>query len=53
MYDTPSLVKALQQSGFAAQSRKPFDSDISEIQQIELVERTMDAVIVEGRKRGS
>jgi hypothetical protein len=50
MYDTLSLVRALSGIGFSAVSRKAFDSDIPDIANVELPERTDHAVIVEGRK---
>ena len=51
MYDTPRLLAILDEVGFAAAARGPFDSDIGDIQSIELENRTQNAVIVEGRKR--
>ncbi len=50
MYDTARLVEILTEIGFYASSRKPFDSDIEDIGSVELEGRTVDAVIVEGRK---
>jgi predicted SAM-dependent methyltransferase len=51
MYDSSSLVEALQQAGFAAECREPFDSDIADVGQVELEVRTVEAAIVEGRKQ--
>jgi hypothetical protein len=51
MYDTPRLVEILNEIGFTAASRGPFDSDIADIRVIEREDRTRRAVIVEGRKR--
>ena len=51
MYDTPTLISILGEIGFNAVSRRNFDSDIPDIENIELKSRTGDAVIVEGRKR--
>jgi SAM-dependent methyltransferase len=50
MYDDVSLVRALQDNGFEARVRAPFDSDIADIAAIELAERTVGAAIVEGRR---
>lgn len=52
MYDTPAMVRLLQSVGFEAQPRAPFDSAIDDIRSIELEERTVEAVIVEGTKPG-
>jgi predicted SAM-dependent methyltransferase len=51
MYDTQRLVEILNEIGFTATSRGPFDSDIDDIRVIEREDRTRRAVIVEGRKR--
>jgi SAM-dependent methyltransferase len=51
MYDSLTLISILQNVGFNAVNRKPFDSDIPDIRKVELEERTEKAVIVEGRKR--
>jgi predicted SAM-dependent methyltransferase len=51
MYDHPRLVEICDQLGFDASARSPFDSDIAEIESIELDGRTKNSVIVEGRKR--
>lgn len=53
MYDAPSLLRILDEIGFDARSRGAFDSDIPDIDVIELEGRTQDAVIVEGSKRSS
>ena len=50
MYDTATLISVLKEIGFQAEERKAFESDIPDIQQIELKSRTENAVIVEGRK---
>lgn len=50
MYDTPALVRCLTNVGFDARGRSPFDSTISGIADIEIQDRTVDAVIVEGVK---
>jgi predicted SAM-dependent methyltransferase len=49
MYDK-SLLGIVTLVGFEVSSKKPFESDIADIQNIELPERTKDVVIVEGRK---
>jgi hypothetical protein len=49
MYDTPRLIEILRELGFDAFPRKPFESDIPGIRDIELPQRTQGAVIVEGR----
>lgn len=51
MYDTPTLLMILEEIGFNAISREPFNSDIDDIRQIETEERTTNAVIMEGRKK--
>ncbi|AKJ30379.1 class I SAM-dependent methyltransferase [Caldimonas brevitalea] len=51
MYDTQRLVEILQEIGFDAEPRQPFDSGIPHVREVETEERTRDAVIVEGRKR--
>jgi len=52
MFDTPTLLKVLDQLGFDVSSKPAFESDaIEDIQMIELQGRTDHAVIVEGRKR--
>lgn len=50
MYTYDRLVSIMESIGFSAESRRPFDSAIPEIRDIELFERTIDAVIVEGTK---
>ena len=49
-YDTPTLVAILQEIGFAARGRQPYESEISGIARIEDEGRTKHAVIVEGKK---
>jgi predicted SAM-dependent methyltransferase len=51
MYDEERLRELLEETGFVAASRPAFDSDIDGIERVELEERTLRAVIVEGRKR--
>lgn len=51
MYDTPRLLEILREIGFDATNKAPFESEISDIQTIELKGRTENAVIVEGKKR--
>ncbi len=50
MYDTETLVQVLQSLGFSATEMPPFKSAIPDIGAIELEDRTVNAVIVEGRK---
>lgn len=50
MYDTPSLLQIMSSLGFQARSMKPFESEIEDIHDIEIEGRTLDAVIVEGKK---
>jgi predicted SAM-dependent methyltransferase len=50
MYDTETLLTVLSSIGFAAESKLSFKSDIVDIKDIELGERTEHAVIVEGKK---
>lgn len=50
MYDTKTLLKILHEIGFKAEGKQPFESDISDIENIELAARTQEAVIVEGKK---
>jgi predicted SAM-dependent methyltransferase len=51
MYDTETLLTILSEIGFRAESRKPFESDIGDIVDIENKDRVAGSVIVEGRKR--
>lgn len=50
MYDTQAMIRLLQGAGFIAQKREAFDSDIDDIRMIEIESRTIEAVIVEGKK---
>ncbi|MCW7538174.1 methyltransferase domain-containing protein [Aquabacterium sp. A7-Y] len=50
MYDTECLVGVLQDIGFDASPRAPFDSGIPDVREVELEDRTRGAVIVEGVK---
>jgi len=49
MYDTRSMIRVLAGAGFDVQPRKAFDSDIEDIERIELEGRAVNAVIVEGK----
>ena len=51
MYDNSRLLEILDEVGFDASSRLAFDSEIGDIDSIELKDRTENAVIVEGRRR--
>jgi SAM-dependent methyltransferase len=51
MYDTSTLISVMRGIGFVAESRHPFDSRITGVEQIEVPDRTVDAVIVEGVKQ--
>jgi len=51
MYDSSSLVDILNDIGFSAKKCSAFESEINDIETIEQVGRTLDAVIVEGRKK--
>jgi predicted SAM-dependent methyltransferase len=51
MYDNARLIEILNEIGFETSTRLAFDSNIEEIEQVELEDRTENAVIVEGRKR--
>lgn len=51
MYDEASLTDLMTASGFSVVRRAPFDSDIPGIIDIEGRPQTVDALIVEGRKR--
>ena len=50
MYDTPTLLAIMAEHGFDARSRAPFDSEIDDIEAVERQDRTINCVIVEGRK---
>lgn len=50
MYDSERLVEIFRELGFDASSRAAFDSAIDDIRAIELEDRALNAVIVEGRK---
>jgi len=50
MYDTDAMCRLLTISGFVAGSRAAFDSAIDDIRSIEIEDRTICAVIVEGVK---
>lgn len=51
MYDNQRLSEVLNEMGFDAKVRAPFDSEIDDIRRVELGGRTEGAAIVEGRKR--
>jgi predicted SAM-dependent methyltransferase len=51
MYDSKTLIEVLEEIGFDTKERKSLDSDIADIKDIELIDRTEDAVIVEGVKK--
>lgn len=51
MYDNSRLIEILNEIGFEASARAAFDSNIEDIQLVELEDRTEYAAIVEGRKR--
>ncbi len=50
MYDSKTLLARLRNTGFQAESRAAFESEIADIMQIESEGRTIDAVIVEGKR---
>ena len=50
MYDKAALARACWKAGIGVTDRLPFDSGIEDIYKIEIESRTMDAVIIEGRK---
>ena len=50
MYDSSSLIRIMSSVGFQCQNKKAFESEIDDINNIELKERTIEAVIVEGKK---
>lgn len=50
MYDSKTLVEILNSLNLPASTKNPFESDIPDIKDIELPERTVNAVIVEGKK---
>ena len=50
MYDKISLSDILKNIGFIVDNKRPFDSNINDIEIIELEERTNDSVIIEGTK---
>ena len=51
MYDEKTLISIFEELGFSAQPKRYLDSEIEDIESIELEHRTEEAVIVEGRKR--
>lgn len=50
MYDTPALLRVCRSVGFECAEKSAFDSDIADIRQIEIEDRTVAAVVVECRK---
>lgn len=50
MYDPETLLQILSEIGFDATKRAGMDSDIEGIQEIERLDRTVNAVVIEGRK---
>jgi predicted SAM-dependent methyltransferase len=50
MYDTDSLIRIMNDKGFIAESSEPFESNIPDVDKIELPDRTINAVIVEAVK---
>lgn len=50
MYDEPRLLQIMSDIGFWARAMRPFESEIENIREIEKEDRTLDAVIVEGKK---
>lgn len=50
MYDELSLLSAFTNAGLVPSSAKPFISAIPDVEDIEIAERTVDAIIVEGVK---
>lgn len=53
MYDVPTLVSILNEIGFDARGMHAFESRIPDINRIEMANRTMNAVIVEGTKKNA
>lgn len=51
MYDTPSLINTMTKVGFKVESKNGMESIIEDIETIEHLDRTIDAVIIEGTKR--
>ncbi len=51
MYDGPTLVKIMNDIGFLTECRKSFNSNIPDIKNIELKQRSINALIVEGIKK--
>jgi SAM-dependent methyltransferase len=50
MYDEKRLIAIMRETGFRVESKRPFESAILNIREIEAEDRTIDAVIVEGVK---
>jgi hypothetical protein len=45
MYDTESLIRIMSNIGFECREKQPFESEIPDIKNIELPDRTIEAVI--------
>ncbi|GAA6615451.1 class I SAM-dependent methyltransferase [Scytonema sp. NUACC26] len=50
MYDTPTLLQIVSDIGFEVASKQGFESEIEDVRAIEQLSRTIEAVIVEGKK---
>jgi|SRR5579883_1442186 predicted SAM-dependent methyltransferase len=50
MYDTPTLLRIFSEMGFEGTSKGAFESEIDDVRVIEQLDRTDEAVIVEGKK---
>jgi predicted SAM-dependent methyltransferase len=50
MYDTSTLLRVMSEIGFVVASKQAFESEISDLSEIEDSSRTIQAVIVEGKK---
>jgi predicted SAM-dependent methyltransferase len=51
MYDSETLLNIMNSLGFDVENKQPFESNILDINNLELAERTEKAVIIEGIKR--
>ena len=51
MYDEPRLLEILDDVGFKAGSRDALDSELADIREVELADRTCNSLVIEGRKR--
>ncbi|MDZ8055544.1 MAG: class I SAM-dependent methyltransferase [Aulosira sp. ZfuVER01] len=50
MYDTPTLLRVMSEIGFEVASKQAFESEINDLSEIEDSSRTIQSVIVEGKK---